>query len=300
MTGSMVEPDVAGTAIEGVLSIDKPAGPTSHDMVARARRVLGTRRVGHTGTLDPFASGLLLLCIGRATRIAEYLTGLDKRYSAVIRLGVGTDTDDATGSVVAEHSTDAVTLSDIEAALAMQRGEIRQVPSTYSAKKVDGERAYALARQGRAVTLAPVTVNIHRLSITGFALPDVHIDVTCSSGTYIRAIARDLGSALGIAAHLTALRRTAIGPYDVEDAVALDTADADPVALRAALIPALDALGPMPRLELSEGDIAAIRHGRALARAVDEEGTVALEAGGELVAIAEAADGWIRPRKVFL
>ncbi|MBR9990860.1 MAG: tRNA pseudouridine(55) synthase TruB, partial [Gemmatimonadetes bacterium] len=203
----MAAADPADSGIEGVLPIDKPVGPTSHDMVARARRVLGTRRIGHTGTLDPMASGLLLLCIGRATRIAEYLTGMDKRYSAVVRLGVSTDTDDAAGSVIAEHPVAGITEADVERALDRQRGDISQIPSSYSAKKVGGERAYAMARQGREVNLEAVPVSIRELTVTRFDLPDIHIDVTCSSGTYIRAIARDLGADLGVGAHLTALRR---------------------------------------------------------------------------------------------
>lgn len=301
--------------IEGVLPIDKPPGPTSHDMVARARRALGTRRIGHTGTLDPFASGLLLLCIGRATRIAEYLSRMDKRYSAVVRLGVSTDTEDADGSIIAEHDPSGVGRDDVERALRSQRGDIMQTPPAYSAKKVRGERSYALAREGRAVTLEPVPVTIRALTITHFALPEVHLDIACSSGTYIRAIARDLGSALGTGAHLSALRRSAVGPHRVEDALSMEALSmeapsteapstearqADPTAVRAALIPTLDALVGMPRVELTEDDIARIRHGRAIERDIDAAGIVALAAHGDLVAIAEAGDGRIRPRKVFL
>lgn len=286
--------------VEGVLPIDKPAGPTSHDMVARARRALGTRRVGHTGTLDPFASGLLLLCVGRATRIAEFLSGMDKRYSTVVRLGVSTDTLDATGAVTAEHDTSDVTRAAVEDALARQRGSILQVPPAYSAKKIRGERAYDLARQGRDVELDAVPVTIHELTITRFELPDVHIDVTCGSGTYIRAIARDLGDALGVGAHLTALRRTAVGPHSIDGAVTAEDLDTRPDRVIAALIPALDALGAMPHIALSDDDVAHIRHGRTIVHDTDAVGAVALEAGGELVAIAEAEAGRIRPRKVFL
>lgn len=296
-TGSMAG---AETLLEGVLPIDKPAGPTSHDMVARTRRALGTRRVGHTGTLDPFASGLLLLCIGRATRIAEYLSGMDKRYSAVVRLGVSTDTLDAAGTVTAEHDTTGLTRDAVENALALQRGEILQLPPAYSAKKICGERAYALARQGRDVDLEPVPVTIHELTITRFVLPDVHLEVTCGSGTYIRAIARDLGDALGVGAHLTALRRTAVGPHSVEGAVTADELDMRPDRVIEAMIPTLDALGAMPHIALSDDDVADIRHGRAIVRDTDVSGAVALEAGGALVAIAEADAGHIRPRKVFL
>jgi tRNA pseudouridine55 synthase len=269
-------------------------------MVAHARRALGTRRIGHTGTLDPFASGLLLLCIGRATRIAEFLSGMDKRYSAVVRLGVTTDTDDDTGRVTAERDAAGISAADVERALAALRGDILQRPSTYSAKKVDGRRAYSLAREGRAVELEPVPVTIRQLAVTHFALPDIEIDVTCSSGTYIRAIARDLGDALGVGAHLTGLRRTAVGSYRVDQAVSADELVADPDAVRRVLIQTLDALGSMPRVELSADDVAHIRHGRALAREVGVSGPVALAANGELVAIADAAGGTLRPRKVFL
>lgn len=290
----------ADLPLEGVLPIDKPTGPTSHDMVARARRALGTRRVGHTGTLDPFASGLLLLCIGRATRIAEYLSGMDKRYSAVVRLGVSTGTLDATGAVTAEHDTTGITRAAVENALALQRGAILQVPPAYSAKKIRGERAYAMARQGRDVELDAVPVTIHELTVTRVELPDVHIDVTCGSGTYIRAIARDLGDALGVGAHLTALRRTAVGPHSVDRAVTADELDTRPDRVAASMIPTLDALGAMPHIALSDDDVAHIRHGRAIVCDTDAIGAVALEADGELVAIAEADAGRIRPRKVFL
>lgn len=299
---SSVKTNMAATEhqIEGVLPVDKPPGPTSHDMVARARRALGTRRVGHTGTLDPFASGLLLLCLGRATRIAEYLSGLDKRYSATVRLGVATDTDDATGSVTAERDARAIGMADIEHALAGLRGDILQRPSTYSAKKLGGKRAYALARQGRAVDLEPVPVTIRELAVTRLSLPDVEIVVTCSTGTYIRALARDIGDALGAGAHLTALRRTAIGSHSVEHAVSADELAQGPDAVREALIPTLDALGSVRRIELSADEAIHIRHGRALSCDPLARGLVALSMNGELIAIADADAGMIRPTKVFL
>lgn len=287
-------------AIEGVLPVDKPVGPTSHAMVARARLSLGTRRIGHTGTLDPFASGLLLLCIGRATRIAEYLTGMDKEYDGVVRLGVTTDTCDATGTVTAEHAVSTVTPDDVERALVSLRGTILQVPPAYSAKKVQGERAYAIARQGREVALAPATVVIRSLTLRAFDLPDIALNVVCSSGTYIRGIARDLGEALGTGAHLTTLRRTAVGPHRVESAIKADELESDPEAVRAALIRPLDAIGAMPAIELSDDDVAHIRHGRRVERQSDITGTVALSAGGELIAIADSDGERLAPRKVFL
>ena len=286
-------------ALDGVLPVDKPAGPTSHDIVARARRALRTRRIGHTGTLDPFATGLLLLCINRATRIAEYLTGFDKRYSARIRLGVSTDTHDDTGAVVASTDISDITCDAVSAALQAQRGRIMQVPPQYSAKKSGGERAYDIARAGGAVTLAPVEVDIYELRVTSCELPFVDIDVVCSSGTYIRAIARDLGDALGVGAHLVALRRTAIGEIPIAGALSLERLD-DAAAVHNALISPLDALGSLPRVDVSDSDVVHLRHGRRVETASDVAGTVAIAAHGELIAIGDAHAGVIRPRKVFL
>jgi tRNA pseudouridine55 synthase len=284
--------------LDGVLPVDKPVGPTSHDIVGMTRRALGTRRVGHTGTLDPFASGLLLLCIGNATRIAEFLTGLPKRYRAQLRLGQRTDTDDLTGRTIAEsHDWHDVSQERFVDVLTAFRGDILQVPATFSAKKVSGERAYRAARQGRAVTLEPVRVHIAELRLGAWAPPLAELEVACSTGTYVRALARDIGEALGVGAHLTALRRTAVGPHDVEAAlpVALLTA-ADRV--RATLIPPLAALGALPRVTLDDEQVRHVRHGRSVDSA-HAPGTVALVSDEELVAIGEADGERIRPRKVF-
>jgi tRNA pseudouridine55 synthase len=293
---------------DGVLPVDKPVGPTSHDAVARARRALRTRRIGHTGTLDPFASGLLLLCVGPATRAAEYLTGLDKGYHATVRLGATTDTDDLTGVIVAEADPSAVTREAVEAILATMVGTIMQRPPAYSAKKREGERAYTAARAGRPLELDPVAVRIDALRVTAFQLPDVALEVRCGSGTYIRAIARDLGAALGVGAHLTALRRTTVGSHHVDAAVPLDELD-DVDRVAAAFIPALDALRHLPRVELDAGQVAEIRHGRAIR--TDDGGvtagsaeagtpqTVVLGRAGALIAIGERRGTDIRPRKVF-
>jgi tRNA pseudouridine55 synthase len=290
---------VAESGMNGVLPVDKPAGPTSHDIVATARRTLGVRRVGHTGTLDPFASGLLLLCFGQATRIAEYLTGLDKRYRATVRLGTATDTDDLTGAVTASADPAGIGSHDVEAALAGLRGSVLQVPPQYSAKKVAGERAYAAARQGREVRLRPVAVTIHELHLTAFRSPDADIEVLCSSGTYIRAIARDLGDALGVGAHLTALRRTAIGSYHVDSAVTPGDFDR-PGAAAAAIVPTAAALRHLPRFSLEEGQAGELRHGRTIhVGAVPDAPVVVAAVGSEAVAIGECAAGVFRPRKVF-
>ena len=284
--------------MEGVLPVDKPVGPTSHDIVAVTRRALQTRRIGHTGTLDPFASGLLLLCVGRATRIAEYLTGLAKTYHATLRLGQATDSDDLTGNIIAESDDwPAVTRQRLEDVLAPLRGDILQVPSAFSAKQRDGERAYRAAREGRALSLEAVRVRVDRLELVSCEPPYATIHVTCSSGTYVRALARDIGQALGVGAHLTQLRRTAIGSHRVEDAVTpAELTDSTRVA--SALIATLDALGNVPRVELDAADATRIRHGQVLVSS-HATGTVALVADRELVAIGEADGERIRPRKVF-
>jgi tRNA pseudouridine55 synthase len=283
----------------GVLPIDKPVGPTSHDVVAAARRALRTRRIGHTGTLDPFASGLLLLCIGAATRIAEYLTGLDKRYTATLRLGIATDTDDSTGAVLSRRDISHISEAAVERAAAALRGSVLQIPPQYSAKKVGGRRAYAVAREGGATTLEPVPVSIHGLVITRFQPPDVDIDVHCSSGTYIRAIARDMGAALGVGAHLTTLRRTAIGRRGLADALPLGALLSDPDRAAGFIVPTLAALDSMPQVELDSAQADHVRHGRTVELRHEIEGTVALKTGDVLLAVAHAHGGVVRPRKVF-
>jgi tRNA pseudouridine55 synthase len=286
-------------APDGVLRVDKPAGPTSHDAVDRARRSLGTRRIGHTGTLDPFASGLLMLCVGSATRIAEYLSDLDKEYSATVRLGVTTDTDDLTGAPLAEADAGAVTRGQVERALEAQRGTVLQVPPRYSAKKRGGERAYAVARQGRELELDPVPVTIHRLELTAFRPPELDLVVRCSSGTYIRAIARDLGAALGVGAHLSALRRTAIGAHTAGGALSF-AGLADPAHAAAALQPTLTALAHLPRHDVDDADAADIRHGRAVrVDGADDAAVIAIAAGGRLLGIGELQRGLLKPRKVL-
>ncbi|HXF95870.1 MAG TPA: tRNA pseudouridine(55) synthase TruB, partial [Gemmatimonadales bacterium] len=201
----------------------KPAGPTSHDLVDRARRVLGTRRIGHLGTLDPFAEGVLVLVVGRATRLAGFAAGWPKTYQGVIRLGRVTSTDDSTGETLAE--SDAWRTLDeprVRAALAGFRGGYDQRPPTHSAVKVRGQRAYRRARRGEAVVLAPRPVEVRELDLTGFRPPDVAFRAVVGAGTYLRSLARDLGEVLGCGAHLAALVRTAVGPFGLEDAVPLE------------------------------------------------------------------------------
>lgn len=286
----------------GVLLVDKPAGPTSHDAVAAVRRALRTRQVGHTGTLDPFASGLLLVCVGPATRLAEYITPLPKTYAATMRLGEETDTDDLTGEVVsASHGWRSITEDDIAGALAVQVGTIQQVPPAYSAKKVEGRRMYDVARGGGVVALDPVAVTVHAIRVVSVDLPDVVFEVACGSGTYIRAIARDVGRALGVGGHLRALRRTRIGAHDVDHAVPLD-ALGDEARVAAALLAPAEAVAHLPRVVADARGEADVAHGRPVAApdgfAADGPVAVVSEAGA-LLAVGEAADGRVRPRKVF-
>ncbi|MGO1353903.1 MAG: tRNA pseudouridine(55) synthase TruB [Actinomycetaceae bacterium] len=212
------------SAPHGILLVDKAPDRTSHDVVARVRWLLGTKKVGHAGTLDPMATGLLILGIGQGTRLLTHLVGLDKTYEATIRLGLSTTTDDREGEPIGTPSdTGGITDASIHQQLEQLRGDIQQVPSTVSAIKVDGKRAYARARAGEQVELAARPVRISQLDVTARRESDGYVDldavVTCSSGTYVRALARDLGAALGVGGHLTALRRTSIGPFTVDDAV---------------------------------------------------------------------------------
>lgn len=285
--------------LDGILAVDKPVGPTSHDAVMVARRALRTRRIGHTGTLDPFASGLLLLCVGPATRVAQFLSGQPKTYQAVMRLGAATDTDDHTGTVIATSDRwQQLTAADLEAVMRRHLGPQLQVPPAYSAKKVAGERMYQRARRGDAVTPAPVGVDIHDLRLTAWSPPDAAFEVTCSSGTYVRAIARDIGAELETFSHLVALRRTAVGNLAVDDAIALDTLRDH--GLQAPLIPALAAVAHLPRVDIDDAAAAAVRHGRTIPSPPDLlAGVVAIAHQDRLMAIGEIIDGRVQPRRVL-
>lgn len=296
--------------MNGVLAVDKPSGPTSHDVVAAARRALRLRRIGHTGTLDPFATGLLLLCIGPATRLAEYLTGLDKSYEAVARLGVATDTLDVEGEVVTEsEGWPRLTHDGIREAFAAEVGTRLQQPPAFSAKKIGGRRAYELARRGEAALPDPVEVTIRALDVLAVDGPLVRFRLTCSSGTYVRAVARDVGERLGVGAHLTELRRTAIGRFRVEDALTTDRLH-DPDAVSRALLPPLNALAHLPVAAVDADGLRRIRNGQPVrddatpggGEAADPTAAgelVAVSSGDDLVAVAERDGGLLRPRKVF-
>lgn len=283
----------------GLILVDKPGGWTSHDVVARVRRLAGTRKVGHAGTLDPMATGLLILGVNSSTRLLTYIVGADKEYLATIRLGATTTTDDAEGDVTAEADPAAVAAvsdDDIARGILALTGEIEQVPSSVSAIKVDGKRAYARVRAGEEVVLQARAVTIAEFELLAARrLPDaaapvaieLDVRVVCSSGTYIRSLARDLGAGLGVGGHLTALRRTRVGPFDVREAGELDTLDA-----AAALIPAARAASDLfETLELTEQQAIDLTHGRRI-HIADREGqggepVAAIAPGGHLVGLIE-------------
>jgi tRNA pseudouridine55 synthase len=279
---------------DGLLLVDKPAGMTSHDVVDRARRALRTKRVGHAGTLDPFATGLLVLLVGRATRLLPYVDGEPKVYDATIRFGAETNTDDLTGEVVrtaAPPPHDA-----ISRALGTLTGAIDQVPPAFSAKQVEGRRAYAAARRGEALELPPARVRVDSWTLHGWDGDDLLATIVCAGGTYIRALARDLGRATGSAAHLVALRRVGSGRFSVGDAVSAGAIT--DLALR----PAVDALPPVPRVRMDDAARARVGRGMTIARDATTAGEIAalLDAGGELVAIAARdGDAW-QPRVVLV
>jgi tRNA pseudouridine55 synthase len=283
-----------------VLLVDKPVGPTSHDVVAQARRALRTKRIGHTGTLDPFASGLLLLCVNRATRIAEYLTGLEKSYHAVARLDGTTDTDDHTGHMLERtESWRTLSASTVEAALADIAAQNEQVPPAFSAKKVRGDRAYDLARAGASVELAPVNVRISDLQLLRFDPPDVEFVMSCSSGTYVRAVARDVGRALGTGAYLTSLRRTRIGAWRVDDAIPL--AQLESSSAQSAVLDLAEALHFLPAVQVTPDDVEKLVHGQALALSDSATDGLILRAlvDGKLVALLRRDGDQLRPHKVL-
>jgi tRNA pseudouridine55 synthase len=270
----------------GLVVVDKPAGITSHDVVGRCRRIFGTRKVGHAGTLDPMATGVLVVGIERATKILGLLTTTDKSYSATIRLGQTTSTEDAEGEVLQTVSADDVTDSQIGEAVAGLRGEIAQVPSAVSAIKVGGKRAYQLAREGQSVELAPRHVRIDRFDVLAIrrhgGFVDVDVEVDCSSGTYIRALARDVGATLGVGGHLTALRRTGVGRFELDQARTLDE-----LAEQPRLSYSLDeaCLQSFPRRDLTADETEDTRHGRPLKPAGIEGVYAATAPDGQVIAL---------------
>ncbi len=279
---------------DGLLLVDKPAGMTSHDVVLAARRAIGEPRIGHAGTLDPFATGLLVLLLGRATRLLPYMNGEPKRYRATIRFGVESDTDDLEGSPV--RTAAPPTRQAVEDAIPTLTGTIQQLPPAFSAKHVGGKRAYDLARAGKAPALEPVPVTVHEWRLGAWHEQDLDVEITCGGGTYIRALARDLGRLTGSAAHLRALRRTAIGPFKVEEAVSVS----DLQEQRAPLRPPLEALAGMGTQRLAHADITRVVRGQEVPATVSGNRAALLAADGEtLVALAERRGERWQPRVVM-
>jgi tRNA pseudouridine55 synthase len=296
--------------VSGVLLIDKPSGPTSHDVVQRMRRALEQRSIGHTGTLDPLASGLLPLVVGRATRLASLLSGADKTYEATIRLGFGTDTDDSLGAPVAGDWGPVPEAAAGAAALEAFRGTYDQMPPRHSAKRVAGEKAYTLARQAKPVELKPVPVSVRELIWIGFAPPELRIRVRAAAGFYVRSLARDLGSALGCGGHLTALRRIASGSFTIDRALPLDEAERLGAGLADRLIAPSDALPHLAAVRVSELGLRRALHGNPLepAHLLGDRGRVGasgpdedarpvrvLGPDGQLVALARIRNGTLHP-----
>jgi tRNA pseudouridine55 synthase len=320
--------------MDGLLIVDKPSGPTSHDVVARMRRALGEKRIGHTGTLDPMATGILLLVVGKATRLAKFLSGSDKSYDAIVRLGFATDTADAQGRRIGLVSDWTMpSRAAIEAALDAFRGTFMQQPPAFSAKKIDGQRSYKLARDARlkpssrcenpgdrsstvsvsalpapAALPDPVRVTAQRIEIVGIDADTVTLQVDCSAGFYIRSLAHDLGERLGVGAHLTALRRTRIGDFGLDAAVDLEAAERDPAGAVSAM---LSLAGMLPRLAavvLTAEGVHRVGRGQDV-RPIDHEPSATshepllrlLDQAGTLVAIAEpAAAGLLHPSVVLV
>jgi tRNA pseudouridine55 synthase len=279
----------------GLVIVDKPLGLTSHDVVARLRRIAGTRRVGHAGTLDPAATGVLVCGVGRATRLLGHLLLAEKEYDATIQLGVRTSTDDAEGEVLTTRPTAGITDQQIAAAVAGLTGAIQQVPSAVSAIKVGGVRAYARVRAGEDVELAARPVTVERFDVLERAGDALDVHVSCSSGTYIRALARDLGERLGCGGHLTALRRTRVGSFTVEQAHTLEELEQD-----LSLLALGDAVAAMfARREVDAEAAAAIRYGRPLPPTGIGGPVGVFDSGGQVLALVQDSDGQAKPLVVL-
>jgi len=306
--------------MNGTLIVDKPAGITSHDVVAQVRRIIGERRVGHTGTLDPFATGVLVILVGKATRLLQFLSGAEKEYEAVIRFGYATDTGDATGQKMEvqpkSRSAQSLLEDEIEAALASLRGVINQVPPMYSAKKVAGQKLYELARRGEQIERQPVKVTITKfdaIEVNGQLIrmrddstAELDVRVACSAGTYVRTLAEDLGTELGVGAHLAALRRTRAGRFPIEDAITLERL----AELREAnevddvMISMDETVGHLPFVELNDHDVGRVLNGIKIEVDSDHENQVYMRlrnASGELIALGvyDSANRMVHPRVVL-
>ncbi len=292
-----------GEGVSGLLLVDKPAGMTSHDVVSRVRRLARTRQVGHTGTLDPDATGLLPVAIGICTRLVPFLLLDEKGYDFTMRLGEQTQTDDASGSVIAQAPWSHVTPEALREALAGFRGELMQQPPRYSAIRIDGKRAYAMAREGEDFELEARPVTVHELTLRSMALPDASLHMRCGSGTYVRSLVRDLGLALQTRAHTVSIRRTQVGPFMLEEAMALDDLlEAGPDRLHERLLPPAAMLRGAPVHVADDAQVEALGYGKSL----PYEGPPATVVGivdrqGSLVALGESTgQGVLKPRRVFV
>jgi tRNA pseudouridine55 synthase len=295
--------------LSGVLVVDKPAGPTSFDVVARVKRALRARTAGHTGTLDPAATGVLAVCVGDGVKLQRFLADGDKAYLATIAFGAATDTEDREGAVTARADPGGVTAERVRAALPRFTGEIDQIPPMFSAVRVGGRRLHEAARAGEEVARAPRRVRVDALELLELAPPSdglalARVVVRCGKGTYVRTLAADLGRALGVPAHLAALRRTEAGPFTLAEAVALDEAErlasSEPGALAARLVPLADAMRAFPAVKLAPAEARQLAHGRPLPMAAAPVGLCsALDADGRLLAVCEGAAGILRAVRVL-
>jgi len=297
--------DQVNNVVSGVLVVDKPIGLTSHDVVQVIRRGTGIRRAGHTGTLDPRASGVLVVLVGPAVRLSEYVSASDKRYQATIHLGSSTDTYDADGTINSPTiSVESITEEQFNETLQRFVGTIEQVPPPYSAVKVKGRKAYEMARQGEEVDLEPRTIQVYTLEVLEWAPPEVVVDVYCSSGTYVRSLAHDLGKELGCGAHLIGLRRTKSGRFTLRDAVPLRRLQESFTAgdWYRYLIPAAEALADWPMIELDADQVELVRHGHRVSAEPNSKGWArGVSQQGDLVALLELEpeSGEWQPKKVF-
>ena len=294
---------------DGVLVVDKPAGPTSFEVVRQVRRAFGAEKAGHAGTLDPAATGVLVICLGEAVKLQQWLTDGDKAYLATVAFGASTETEDAEGAVVAEGDPAPATEEAVRAALPGLTGELDQVPPMYSAVRVGGRRLHEAARAGEEVEREPRRVRVYALDLIDIGPPAggrvlARLAVRCGKGTYVRTLAAELGRRLGVPAHLAALRRTEASGFDLSRALPLDQVvalgKADPAALRARLVSPADALGLLPAVQVDELEARDLFHGRFLRRPVAEGRFLrAIDPRGRLVAVLQPAEGGARPVRVF-
>ncbi|MGI6296411.1 MAG: tRNA pseudouridine(55) synthase TruB [Armatimonadota bacterium] len=300
--------------MDGVLNVCKPAGPTSHDVVNSVRRIFSQKRAGHAGTLDPMATGVLVICLGKATRIVEYLTATQKHYRATLTLGVTTDTQDATGSILSEKDASNISIDEIRTAAGTFLGEIEQTPPMISAIKYQGKPLYKHAREGKTIERAPRTVTIYSIEVNplnspeGTATTQVELCVKCSSGTYIRTLCADIGDVLGCGGMMSALQRTKVGQFTLDSAVSIPDMERayEDGSLSSLVISANEALSYMPAIEIDDRNANRIRHGLSFVTdaSLAEGSTVRIVSNGALLAIGIVervdTDIWVRPRKVFV